>query len=119
MTVKIKTCMQGDIERQKFGSFLQTAKSIHADSGLTGFYRGATFRYGVRFGWDFRFFLHLLLLQCFGANEQCLFCTSLFFQLFSAWLVLSSSWTCPLSFLLGLCSQMLLNKLDQSAFKQK
>lgn len=42
----IKTCMQGDIERKKFGGFLQTAKNVHGESGLPGFYRGATFRYG-------------------------------------------------------------------------
>ncbi|KAL7456288.1 hypothetical protein ACHAWC_010777 [Mediolabrus comicus] len=41
----VKTCMQGDIERTKFGSFTQTAKVI-AEDGLTAFYRGATFRYG-------------------------------------------------------------------------
>lgn len=43
----VKTCMQGDIERETFGSFVQTAKKINAQSGLTGFYRGATFRYSV------------------------------------------------------------------------
>jgi hypothetical protein len=42
----IKTCMQGDIERNKFKGFLQTAKTVHGESGLVGFYRGATFRYG-------------------------------------------------------------------------
>jgi len=42
----IKTCMQGDIEREVYGSFTQTAKKIMGDSGPTGFYRGATFRYG-------------------------------------------------------------------------
>jgi len=42
----IKTCMQGDIEREVYGSFTQTAKKIYSDSGFTGFYRGATFRYG-------------------------------------------------------------------------
>ena len=42
----IKTCMQGDIEREIYGNFVQTAKKIGADSGLAGFYRGATFRYG-------------------------------------------------------------------------
>ncbi|KAL3905290.1 MAG: hypothetical protein SGILL_009737 [Bacillariaceae sp.] len=42
----IKTCMQGDIEREVYGNFLQTAKKIGSDSGLPGFYRGATFRYG-------------------------------------------------------------------------
>lgn len=42
----IKTCMQGDIERVKFGTFTQTGSQIMKDSGFTGFYRGATFRYG-------------------------------------------------------------------------
>lgn len=42
----IKTCMQGDIEREVYGTFTETAKKINADSGFTGFYRGATFRYG-------------------------------------------------------------------------
>jgi Mitochondrial carrier protein len=42
----IKTCMQGDIEREIYGTFLQTGRKIWADSGLFGFYRGATFRYG-------------------------------------------------------------------------
>lgn len=42
----IKTCMQGDIERVKFKGFLQTAGVVNAESGFTGFYRGATFRYG-------------------------------------------------------------------------
>lgn len=38
--------MQGDIERAKFGTFSETAKILYAESGFTGFYRGATFRYG-------------------------------------------------------------------------
>jgi hypothetical protein len=42
----IKTCMQGDIEREVYGSFTQTGSQIMKDSGFTGFYRGATFRYG-------------------------------------------------------------------------
>ena len=42
----IKTCMQGDIERQIYGNFIQTGSKIYGDSGFTGFYRGATFRYG-------------------------------------------------------------------------
>ena len=42
----IKTCMQGDIERTKFGTFTQTGGQIWKDSGFFGFYRGATFRYG-------------------------------------------------------------------------
>jgi len=42
----IKTCMQGDIERNEYGNFFQTTKKIVSESGLSGFYRGATFRYG-------------------------------------------------------------------------
>lgn len=41
----IKTCMQGDIEKQKFKSFLHTTRTIYGENGITGFYRGATFRY--------------------------------------------------------------------------
>lgn len=42
----IKTCMQGDIERKVYGNFPQTAGSLYKESGIPGFYRGATFRYG-------------------------------------------------------------------------
>lgn len=42
----IKTCMQGDIERQKFKKFVDTGKVVYGESGIPGFYRGATFRYG-------------------------------------------------------------------------
>ena len=42
----IKTCMQGDIERGSYGSFTETGSKIWASSGIYGFYRGATFRYG-------------------------------------------------------------------------
>lgn len=42
----IKTCMQGDIERETYKSFTKTAAKIYSDSGIPGFYRGATFRYG-------------------------------------------------------------------------
>jgi len=42
----VKTCMQGDIERKMFGTFTQTAASLYKQSGIPGFYRGATFRYG-------------------------------------------------------------------------
>lgn len=41
----VKTCMQGDIERSTYGSFMETA-SVISKSGFTAFYRGATFRYG-------------------------------------------------------------------------
>ena len=42
----IKTCMQGDIERKTYGTFSETAKAIHSEAGIRGFYSGATFRYG-------------------------------------------------------------------------
>ena len=42
----VKTCMQGDIERKMYGSFSETAKVLYGESGIPGFYRGATFRYG-------------------------------------------------------------------------
>ncbi|CAB9510629.1 Solute carrier family 25 [Seminavis robusta] len=42
----IKTCMQGDIERTTYGTFSASARHIWAESGIPGFYRGATFRYG-------------------------------------------------------------------------
>mmetsp|Transcript_29421 Transcript_29421/g.68588 ORF Transcript_29421/g.68588 Transcript_29421/m.68588 type:complete len:248 (+) Transcript_29421:44-787(+) len=42
----IKTCMQGDISRVKYGTFSQTFSTIMGGSmGIRGFYRGATFRY--------------------------------------------------------------------------
>lgn len=40
----IKTCMQGDIERKTYGTFIDTAKVI-SKSGFGAFYRGATYRY--------------------------------------------------------------------------
>ena len=42
----VETCMQGDIERKTYGSFLSSAGRIYSESGIPGFYRGATFRYG-------------------------------------------------------------------------
>lgn len=42
----IKTCLQGDIERKKFTTASATARSLYAESGITAFYRGSTFRYG-------------------------------------------------------------------------
>jgi hypothetical protein len=42
----IKTCMQGDIQREVYGTFTQTASRLYSESGIRGFYRGATFRYG-------------------------------------------------------------------------
>ena len=41
----IKTCMQGDVERVTYGSLIDTGKKIMNESGIQGFYRGATFRY--------------------------------------------------------------------------
>ncbi|GMH59496.1 hypothetical protein TrRE_jg1325 [Triparma retinervis] len=42
----IKTCMQGDVERGTYGGFVETGKVIMREKGVTGFYGGATFRYG-------------------------------------------------------------------------
>ncbi|GMH67498.1 hypothetical protein TrLO_g1648 [Triparma laevis f. longispina] len=42
----IKTCMQGDVERKTYKNFVDTGKVIYREVGFTGFYRGATFRYG-------------------------------------------------------------------------
>jgi len=42
----IKTCMQGDIERTKFGTVTETARVLFKEGGIPAFYRGATFRYG-------------------------------------------------------------------------
>jgi len=42
----MKTCMQGDIERKNFKGIFHTANQIYQESGVTGFYRGATYRYG-------------------------------------------------------------------------
>ncbi|KAL7574678.1 hypothetical protein ACA910_003021 [Epithemia clementina (nom. ined.)] len=41
----IKTCMQGDIERTTYGTLTQTARTLYGQFGITGFYRGSTFRY--------------------------------------------------------------------------
>lgn len=42
----IKTCMQGDIERQTYRGFMHTSGLIWKEDGIRGFYRGATFRFG-------------------------------------------------------------------------
>jgi hypothetical protein len=42
----IKTCMQGDIERVTYKKLIDSAKTVYAERGFTGFYNGATFRYG-------------------------------------------------------------------------
>jgi len=42
----VKTCMQGDIKREKFGTFTETTKVLYKESKIPAFYRGATFRYG-------------------------------------------------------------------------
>lgn len=42
----IKTCMQGDVERSTYGGFKETAMVVMKEKGITGFYGGATFRYG-------------------------------------------------------------------------
>jgi len=41
-----KTLMQGDIERATYGTMSQTVSKVWGESGIPGFYRGATFRYG-------------------------------------------------------------------------
>ena len=38
--------MQGDTERKTYDTFSKTANVIKNELGFTGFYRGATFRYG-------------------------------------------------------------------------
>jgi len=38
--------MQGDIERTKFGGFIDTTRIVYKEGGVPGLYRGATFRYG-------------------------------------------------------------------------
>lgn len=42
----IKTCMQGDIAREKFRTLRHTGMTLYGESGIPAFYRGATFRYG-------------------------------------------------------------------------
>lgn len=45
----VKTNMQGDIERKKFGGMMDTFKKLHAEGGLQSFYRGLPWRYGRQF----------------------------------------------------------------------
>lgn len=40
-----KTCMQGDIKQVKFKGLRQTFATLYAEDGITGFYRGAPWRY--------------------------------------------------------------------------
>ena len=40
----IKTCMQGDIQRERYGSILQTGSKLYAEGGVGAFYRGAGWR---------------------------------------------------------------------------
>ena len=42
----IKTCMQGDIERNVYSNFTTTGRLLYEESGIRAFYRGASFRYG-------------------------------------------------------------------------
>lgn len=42
----IKTCMQGDIERKKFGSFTETARTLFSEGGFKRFYSGWSWRTG-------------------------------------------------------------------------
>jgi len=44
----VKTCMQGDMTRSKYGSFTQTFKTLHKEYGsLRAFYRGYWWRCGM------------------------------------------------------------------------
>ena len=38
--------MQGDVERKTYTTLTGTGKQLMSESGIPGFYRGATFRYG-------------------------------------------------------------------------
>lgn len=42
----IKTCMQGDVKRETFGSMTQTASKLYAEGGPTVFFRGFHWRTG-------------------------------------------------------------------------
>lgn len=42
----VKTCMQGDIERQTYRGFTSSVSLIWKEDGIRGFYRGSTFRFG-------------------------------------------------------------------------
>ena len=37
----IKTCMQGDVARIKYGTLTETAKTLHAEGGMGAFFKGA------------------------------------------------------------------------------
>eukprot|EP00301_Raphidiophrys_heterophryoidea_P021795 c6114_g1_i1.p1 GENE.c6114_g1_i1~~c6114_g1_i1.p1 ORF type:complete len:293 (+),score=33.43 c6114_g1_i1:61-879(+) len=41
----VKTCMQGDVEKKKFGSTVQTFKTLWAEGGLRAMFRGTGWRY--------------------------------------------------------------------------
>jgi hypothetical protein len=40
-----KTCMQGDVERVKFGTMTNTFRTLAQESGVLGFFRGIMWRY--------------------------------------------------------------------------
>lgn len=42
----IKTCMQGDIERKRFGTFSETAKTLFQEDGFKRFFKGWNWRTG-------------------------------------------------------------------------
>lgn len=42
----IKTCMQGDVTRTKFGTLTETAKTLHAEGGMGAFFKGWHWRTG-------------------------------------------------------------------------
>lgn len=43
-----KTCMQGDVGKEKYGSVVETCKTIHAERGLRGFFNGWFWRCPLR-----------------------------------------------------------------------
>jgi hypothetical protein len=66
----IKTCMQGDIERTTYKGFLHTARAVNAESGFTGFYRGAAFRYGrMVIAVGMMDFLQVSFVRCSGDGD--------------------------------------------------
>ena len=42
----IKTCMQGDIKRERFGTFTETASTLMKENGIGGFFKGWSWRTG-------------------------------------------------------------------------
>lgn len=46
----IKTCMQGDMQRERFGSLSRTAQELYRAEGLSAFFRGWSWRTGRMIG---------------------------------------------------------------------